>query len=252
MKTCIVIPARMASTRLPGKPLVDIGGVPMVLRVAEAARLAGFANPLIAAADAEIVQCATDAGVDAVLTSPDLPSGTDRVQAAVNLAGLPAEVDCIVNLQGDLPAIDPKMIKRVVQVLEDAPFANIATLVAKIETEEEKNNSNVVKAILTKFGPQGEGLQSGIFRALYFTRAAAPTGGGTMYHHIGIYAYRREALRRFTSLAPSSLERSEKLEQLRALENAMQIAAAIVDDVPVGIDSPEDLALIRAQFGEAR
>ncbi len=248
MNTCIVIPARMASTRLPGKPLADIAGVPMVLRVAMAARKAGFAEPLIAAADKEIFDCAQAAGFSAVITPPELPSGTDRVQAAINSSPLTKEADFIVNLQGDLPAIAPELIQKVVRVLERADFAQIATLIAKVTSESEKSDPDVVKAIVTALGPDGNPLQDDILRALYFTRAAAPFGDGPMYQHIGIYAYRRDALARFTSLSPSELERVEKLEQLRALENGMQIAAAVVDEVPIGVDNPEDLEQVRVGF----
>lgn len=246
MKTRIVIPARMASTRLPGKPLVDIGGTAMVLRVANVARKAGFGEPLIAAGDREIFDCATRAGYQAVLTPADLPSGTDRIQAALDLVDDAQDLDCVVNLQGDLPNIDPKLIQQVVKVLVEMPNVQIASLMAPITSQREKNDPNVVKAIVSNVGIDGPNL----FRALYFTRASAPSGTGPMFEHIGIYAYRRQALSDFTSHQPTALEKSEKLEQLRALEHGMQIGLAQVDQVPHGVDSPQDLARIRAWFGE--
>jgi len=236
MKTCIVIPARMASHRLPGKPLADIAGVPMVLRVAEAARAAGFGEPLIAAGDREIADCARANGYQVVLTPAELPSGTDRVQAALALANIADDVQCVVNLQGDLPDIDPAAIRQVVAVLAKVETAAIATLVAKISTDDERmatTDPNFAKRL---------------FRAIYFTRAMAPTGPGPLYQHIGIYAYRREALDKFTALPPTPLEVREKLEQLRAIENQMQIAVGLVDQIPQGVDSPADLALIQAKF----
>ncbi|PHR53333.1 MAG: 3-deoxy-manno-octulosonate cytidylyltransferase [Robiginitomaculum sp.] len=258
MKTRIVIPARMASTRLPGKPLADIGGVPMILRVAEVARQAGFGEPLIAAGDQEIFECARQAGFEAVLTPADLPSGTDRVHAALKIANnaqTHAPCDCVVNLQGDLPLIDPQLIKQVVKVLVQVPSAEIATLVAPIETEVERTNPDIVKAVLTPLyretSQQEAGQQNGqLFRALYFTRAEAPSGDGPHYQHIGIYAYRGAALDKFTNLPSGTLENRERLEQLRALENGMEIVAALVGQVPQGVDSPDDLARVRAQVGE--
>ncbi|MBL4596569.1 MAG: 3-deoxy-manno-octulosonate cytidylyltransferase [Robiginitomaculum sp.] len=248
MKTCIVIPARMASHRLPGKPLADIAGVPMVLRVAEAARAAGFGEPLIAAGDLEIADCARANGYQVVLTPAELPSGTDRVQAALALANIADDVQCVVNLQGDLPDIDPAAIRQVVAVLAKVETAAIATLVAKISTDDERNNPDVVKAILSPLATTDPNFAKRLFRAIYFTRAMAPTGPGPLYQHIGIYAYRREALDKFTALPPTPLEVREKLEQLRAIENQMQIAVGLVDQIPQGVDSPADLALIQAKF----
>jgi 3-deoxy-manno-octulosonate cytidylyltransferase (CMP-KDO synthetase) len=249
MKTRIIIPARLASKRLPNKPLVDIGGVPMILRVAEAARSAGFGEPLIAAGDKEILDCAKQAGFEAILTPPELPSGTDRVQVALELSGFAEETEIIVNLQSDLPMIKPKTIQAVVEVLQNIPSADIATLVAKITDEEERNNVDVVKAVLSPMMDNNNELSGKLFRALYFTRTPAPYGEGALYHHIGIYAYRRQALQQFTKLKPSTLEKREKLEQLRALENNMQIAVGLVDKVPQGVDSQQDLEKVRALFG---
>ncbi|MBL4617813.1 MAG: 3-deoxy-manno-octulosonate cytidylyltransferase [Robiginitomaculum sp.] len=250
MKTRIIIPARLASKRLPGKPLADIAGVPMILRVAKAARSAGFGEPLIAAGDQQIFDCAKDAGFEVVLTSPDLPSGTDRVQAALELSGFAAETDIVVNLQGDLPMIAPKTIQTVVKVLQNIPSADIATLVAKITEKAERTNADVVKAVLSPIINDDNEQSEKLFRALYFTRTAAPYGDGTLYHHIGIYAYRRKALEQFTKLKPSILEKREKLEQLRALENNMQIAVGLVDEVPQGVDNPQDLEKVRVLFGK--
>ncbi|MCF6292203.1 MAG: 3-deoxy-manno-octulosonate cytidylyltransferase [Robiginitomaculum sp.] len=250
MKTRIIIPARLASKRLPGKPLADIAGTPMILRVAEAARSAGFGEPLIAAGDQEIYHCAKDAGFDAVLTAADLPSGTDRVQAALELSGFAETTDIVVNLQGDLPMIEPKTIQAVVEVLQNTPSADIATLVAKITEKAKRDNPDVVKAVLSPLPEKETDTAIKLFRALYFTRTSAPYGQGELYHHIGIYAYRRQALEQFTKLKPSTLEKREKLEQLRALENNMQIAVGLIDQVPQGVDSPQDLEKARALFGK--
>jgi 3-deoxy-manno-octulosonate cytidylyltransferase (CMP-KDO synthetase) len=245
MNPVVVIPARMASTRLPGKPLAEIAGEPMIVRVWRQAMLADVGPVVVAAAEREIAEAVEQAGGQAVLTAPDLPSGSDRVFAALELVDPRAVHDVVVNLQGDLPAVDPAYIRAVVNVL--APTgADIATLAAEIDGESDYDNPAVVKPVV------GWDVTGERGRALYFTRARAPSGEGPLFHHIGIYAYTREALRRFVKLSPSPLERREKLEQLRALEAGMSIAVARVPGVPLSVDTPADLENARALFGGAK
>jgi 3-deoxy-manno-octulosonate cytidylyltransferase (CMP-KDO synthetase) len=233
----VLIPARLASTRLPDKPLADINGVPMIVRVWQRAMAADIGPVAVAAAEPEIVSAVEAAGGRAVLTDPALPSGSDRIHAALGLLDPDGRHDAVVNLQGDLPAIDPAALRTVLAAL--APGVDIATLAAEIAEERERTDPNVVKAVLAL----PPGARCG--RALYFTRATAPTGPGPLWHHIGIYAYRRAALARFVSLPPSPLELRERLEQLRALEAGMRIDAAIVDTIPHGVDTPADLERVR-------
>ncbi len=232
----LLIPARMASTRLPNKPLADIGGVPMIVRVWARAVAAGLGPVVVAAGEPEIVSAVQAAGGRAVLTDPDLPSGSDRIWAA--LGQLDTRHDVIVNLQGDLPALDPTQLQTVVAAL-DTSGADIATLAAAIDNAADKTNPAVVKAVVA-WDASGT-----LGRALYFTRATAPTGEGPLFHHVGLYAYRREALESFVALPPSPLERREKLEQLRALEAGMTIAVARVDEAPLSVDTPDDLERAR-------
>lgn len=232
----LLIPARMASTRLPNKPLADIGGVPMIVRVWARAVAAGLGPVVVAAGEPEIVSAVQAAGGRAVLTDPDLPSGSDRIWAA--LGQLDTRHDVIVNLQGDLPALDPTQLRTVVAAL-DTSGADIATLAAAIDNDADKTNPAVVKAVVA-WDASGT-----LGRALYFTRATAPTGEGPLFHHVGLYAYRREALESFVALPPSPLERREKLEQLRALEAGMTIAVARVDEAPLSVDTPDDLERAR-------
>ncbi|MCE9522213.1 MAG: 3-deoxy-manno-octulosonate cytidylyltransferase [Alphaproteobacteria bacterium] len=234
----ILIPARMASTRLPGKPLADIHGEPMIVHVWRRAIEAKTGRVVVAAAEAAIVEAIVRAGGEAVLTDPSHPSGSDRAFEALKKVDPAGRHDVVVNLQGDLPTLDPALIASVLAPLGDAAI-DIATLATEICEPSERTNPNVVKAVVAFT----EGTVQG--RALYFTRATAPSGEGPLYHHIGIYAYRRRALERFVSLPPSPLEKREKLEQLRALEAGMTIAVRIVDAVPLGVDTPEDLARAR-------
>jgi 3-deoxy-manno-octulosonate cytidylyltransferase (CMP-KDO synthetase) len=234
----IVIPARMASTRLPGKPLADIAGKPMIVQVWARAMESGLGRVVVAAAEAEVADAIVAAGGETVLTDPDLPSGSDRIWAALLAVDPEGKHDIIVNVQGDLPTLDPALIRLASDALQSSG-ADISTLAAEIKIEEERTNPNVVKAVIAL----PEGAAAG--RALYFTRATAPTGEGAHYHHIGLYAYRRAALERFVSLPPSPLEQREKLEQLRALEAAMHIEVALVDTVPLGVDTPADLEKAR-------
>lgn len=230
----VVIPARMASTRLPGKPLADIHGVPMIVLVWRRAMAAGIGPVIVAAAEKDIADAVRAAGGDAVLTDPDHPSGSDRVWEAVCRVDPAGRHDAIVNVQGDLPTIDPATVRAVFGPLADEA-ADIATLGVEITDPGERTNPNVVKAVVE----MAEGTDIG--RALYFTRATAPWGDGPLFHHIGLYAYRRAALQRFVSLPPSVLEQREKLEQLRALAHGMTILLARVATVPLGVDTIEEL-----------
>ncbi|MFY8094969.1 MAG: 3-deoxy-manno-octulosonate cytidylyltransferase [Niveispirillum sp.] len=230
----VVIPARLGSTRLPDKPLADIHGQPMIVHVWRRAMEAGIGPVVVAAAEPAIADAVTAAGGTAILTDPDHPSGSDRVWEAVRRIDPDGRFDAIVNVQGDLPTIDPAAIRAVFGPLSD-PDVDIATLGAIITDPAERTNPNVVKAVVEML----PGADTG--RALYFTRATAPWGDGPLFHHIGLYAYRRAALERFVALAPAQLEQREKLEQLRALVHGMTIALARVDIVPLGVDTIEDL-----------
>ena len=241
MNPILLIPARLASTRLPAKPLTVIGGVPMIVRVLRQAEAAGLGPVAVAAGEAEIVTAVENAGGRAVLTDPGLPSGSDRIHAALEMLDPEGRHDVVVNLQGDLPALDPGQIRAVVKALQDSG-ADIATLAAEITDPAERDNPSVVKAVVA-WDPGGL-----LGRALYFTRATAPGGEGPLFHHVGLYAYRREALARFVALPPSLLETREKLEQLRALEAGMSIAVARVDSVPLSVDTPADLAKANQHF----
>jgi 3-deoxy-manno-octulosonate cytidylyltransferase (CMP-KDO synthetase) len=236
----ILIPARMAATRLPGKPLADIAGEPMIVHVLRRA-LAAELGPVVVATDsAEIAAIVDKAGGRAVLTRADHASGSDRIFEALGKADSQSRAKIVINLQGDLPTISPAAIAAALGPLND-PAVDIATLAAEIKVPEERANPNVVKVVGTPVAPSR-------LRALYFTRATAPSGDGPLYHHIGLYAYRRAALERFVTLPPSPLERREKLEQLRALEAGMRIDVAIVDAVPLGVDTREDLERARAML----
>ncbi|MEO8557696.1 MAG: 3-deoxy-manno-octulosonate cytidylyltransferase [Rhodospirillales bacterium] len=238
-KPIVLIPARLAATRLPDKPLLDIAGVPMIVQVWRRAMEADIGPVAVAAGDAAIVEAVRAAGGNAVLTRSDHPSGSDRISEALNLLDRDGQHDVVVNVQGDLPTLDPKAIRDSLLPLQEAAV-DIATLVAPITTDEERNGSHVVKAAVAFAQGQRVG------RAIYFSRLPVPWGEGTLWHHIGLYAYRRPALQRFVSLPPSPLELREKLEQLRALEAGMRIDACSVDVVPLGVDTPADLAQARA------
>jgi 3-deoxy-manno-octulosonate cytidylyltransferase (CMP-KDO synthetase) len=236
-RTLVLIPARMASTRLPGKPLSDIAGLPMIVHVLRRAEAAKIGRVAVATDTPEIATAVSAHGGEAVMTHPDHPSGSDRIYEALCKLDPGGEAEIVVNLQGDFPTISLDNIRSVLGPLAD-PAVDIATLAAEIHTEEESTAPSVVKAI-------GSPVSSGRLRALYFTRATAPYGDGPRYHHIGVYAYRRAALERFVTLPPSPLERQEKLEQLRALEAGMRIDITIVDTVPRGVDTAADLETAR-------
>jgi len=237
MNTLILIPARMASTRLPGKPLADIAGQPMIVQVAARATESGLGRVVVAGDTDAIVEAVRASGFEAVLTRVDHESGSDRIYEALTTIDPHGEVDVVINVQGDLPTIEPATIAAALSPLDD-PAVDIGTLGVEITREEERTNPNVVKIV-------GSPVTASRLRALYFTRATAPWGDGPHYHHIGLYAYRRAALARFVGLPPSPLERREKLEQLRALEAGMRIDAAIVQSVPLGVDTPDDLERAR-------
>ena len=239
MSAIVLIPARLAATRLPNKPLADIGGVPMIVRVLKQAEKAGVGPVAVAAGDREIVEAVEQAGGRAVLTDPNLPSGSDRVQAALELLDPKGEHEAVINMQGDVPFFDPKILHAVARLLADQPACDIATAAVASERAEDRTSPDSVKAILSL---QADG-RSG--RALYFTRST-PYGEGAFWHHFGIYGYRRAALARFTTAPPSPLELREKLEQLRALELGLSIWAAVIDEAPVEVNNPEDLAVARA------
>lgn len=238
MNPIVLIPARMAATRLPGKPLLAIGGVPMIVQVWRRAREADIGPVVVATDEPRIAAAVEAAGGRAVLTRADHPSGTDRIHEALESLDPDGRHDVAVNLQGDLPSVDPRIVGAALVPLGDAEVA-LSTLAAVIHRDEERADPSVVKLVGTDVAP-------GRLRALYFTRATAPWGDGPLHHHIGLYAFRRAALRRFVALPPSPLERREKLEQLRALEAGLRIDAVVVDTVPLGVDNPAELARARA------
>jgi 3-deoxy-manno-octulosonate cytidylyltransferase (CMP-KDO synthetase) len=232
----------MASTRLPGKPLAPIAGVPMIVQVLRRAREADLGPVVVACAEAEIADAVRAAGAEAVLTRPEHPSGSDRIFEALQAIDPDGRLGIVVNLQGDLPTIDPAVIRAALAPLADARV-DIATLAAPITEPAERDDPNVVKAVIA-LAPGAE-----VGRALYFSRAPVPWGDGPSFHHIGLYAYRRAALARFVALPQGVLEARERLEQLRALENGMRIDAALVDTVPFGVDTEADLARARRILG---
>ena len=242
-QSIVLIPARMSASRLPGKPLADIGGEPMIVHVMRRAEAAGV-GPVVVATDSEAIKTAVEkAGGRAVLTSADHPTGSDRIHEAARIVDPEGRYGRIVNVQGDLPTLEPGIVRAASDLLDD-PSVDIGTLSAVITRHEEITNPNVVKVV-------GTPLSERRLRALYFTRATAPSGDGPLYHHIGLYAYRRAALDRFVALPPAPLETRERLEQLRALENGMRIDVAVVDAVPLGVDTPADLERARGLIAKS-
>jgi 3-deoxy-manno-octulosonate cytidylyltransferase (CMP-KDO synthetase) len=242
-RNLVLIPARMASTRLPGKPLLDIAGVPMIVHVLHRAQEADIGRVAVATDTPEIAEAVRGHGGEAVMTRPEHPSGSDRIFEALEKLDPQGEAENIVNVQGDLPTIPPGDIRAALGLLAD-PSVDIGTLAAEIREAEEHTTPSVVKLVGSTVGPDR-------LRALYFTRATAPYGVGPRYHHIGLYAYRRAALERFVRLPPSALEMREKLEQLRALEAGMRIDAAIVKSVPLGVDTQADLETAQRLLSKA-
>ena len=241
MTPVILIPSRMGSTRLPNKPLAEIHGKPMIVHVYERAKQSGIADVVVAADDERIADAVRAAGGRVVLTDPNHPSGSDRIFEALQNIGGEDVYDVVINVQGDLPTIDPALIKHALNPLHN-PAVDIATLACVIDNDEDANNPSVVKPVVAWDADERQG------RALYFTRCSAPHGEGKLYHHIGLYAYRASALKRFVSLPPSPLELREKLEQLRALEAGMHIEVVRVDTVPLGVDTHEQLEEARKQL----
>jgi len=243
MTPIVLIPACMAATRLPGKPLADIGGIAMIVRVLRCAQRAGVGPVVVAAGDVEIVNAVEAAGGHAVLTDPQLPSGSDRILAALAAVDPVARHDVVINLQGDMPFVSADLLTDPVALLAQEPACDIATVVAPVTVEADLTNPHLPKAVLAMRADGRAG------RALYFTRAA-PYGEGPVWGHYGVYAYRRAALTRFCAAPPSPLERREKLEQLRALEMGLSIWAAVTHAAPISVDTPADLEAARIFVGQ--
>ena len=233
----VIIPSRMASTRLPNKPLADIAGKPMIVRVLEQARNADIGPVAVACDDQRVADAVRDHGGTAVMTRMDHQSGSDRIFEAATLLDPDKKHDFILNLQGDCPLIEPEAVKAAFAPLVD-DAVHIGTIMTEILTEEGRNDPSFVKAIATP-------VEGARFRALYFTRTPTPSGEGPLYQHIGVYAYRRTALEAFVALPPSTLEKREKLEQLRALEAGMRVDVTLIDSAPMDVNTPEDLERVR-------
>lgn len=240
-KTLILIPARMQASRLPGKPLADINGTPMIVHVWRRAMEAEVGRVVVATDTEAIAAAVRGAGGEVVMTRADHASGSDRIYEALSVLDEDAAVETIINVQGDLPTLEPRLVRACLDPLDD-PAVAIATLACEIRDEADKLNPHIVKVV-------GTPVAASRLRALYFTRATAPYGDGPLYHHIGMYAYRRTALERFVTLKPSTLEQREKLEQLRALENGLRIDVGLVDTVPLGVDTPAELERARLELG---
>jgi len=240
----VIIPSRLASVRLPRKPLADIGGQPMIVHVWRRAAEAAIGPVLVACAEPEIADAVSAAGGTAILTRPDHPSGSDRIAEALRAADPQGRHDAVVNMQGDLPTMVPEALRGALAALADAAV-DIGTVVTRISDTAERDNPNDVKAAVA-FDEPAMAHKPPVGRALYFSRLPVPSGEGPHYHHVGIYAYRRAALERFVALPPAPLEKRERLEQLRALDAGMRIDAALVDLIPLGVDTPADLERARA------
>lgn len=239
----VLVPSRMASTRLPDKPLADIGGLPMIVHVLRRAEAAAIGPVIVACDDVRIKAAVIAAGGRAIMTRPDHVSGSDRIKEALDVADPSGQYDVVLNLQGDVPLIDPESVRAAFAPLAD-PAVDIGTIMTEIRTETDRADPNFVKAVTTP-------VEDTRHRALYFTRTTAPWGEGPHYQHIGVYAYRRSVLERFVSLPPSTLEKREKLEQLRALEAGMRIDVSLVPTKPMDVNTPTDLAAVRAIVGHA-
>jgi len=239
----VLIPARTASTRLPGKALAEIAGKPMIVHMLALARGAAIGPVTVATDSHEVASVVEAAGGRAVMTREDHASGSDRIHEAMSIIDPDGHAGVVVNLQGDMPTLTPADLRAVLAPLADEAV-DIATIATEIRDEAGRTNPNMVKLVGSEVAP-------GRLRALYFTRATAPWGEGPLFHHFGLYAYRRAALQRFVALPPSLLERRERLEQLRALEAGMRIDAAIIDAEPLDVNTPEDLARVRDLFGSS-
>ncbi len=237
-KPIVIVPARMSSTRLPGKPLADIHGLPMIVHVWRRAVESKIGPVLVACDGAEIADVIKKAGGKAVVTDPNHPSGSDRIWEALNSEAGNEAYDAIINVQGDLPTIDPAAIRAAYDLLKN-PAVDIGTLAVAIRDENEKHMPQITKAVFDLDKGSSHG------RALYFSRLPVPSGEGAMYHHVGLYAYRHDALERFVKAKPSPLELREKLEQLRALALGMRIEVGVIETIPLGVDTPADLELAR-------
>jgi 3-deoxy-manno-octulosonate cytidylyltransferase (CMP-KDO synthetase) len=244
--TVVLIPARMKASRLPDKPLADIAGTPMIVHVLRRATEAAVGRVVVACAEPVIAEAVRAAGGEAVMTDPELPSGTDRIRQALGTIDPDRRFSRVVNLQGDLPTLDPRVLSQVLEPL-DRLGTPMATLACATDDPREKADPNVVKAVVS-LDPHNPAIG----RALYFTRATCPSGDGPILHHIGIYAFTRDTLERFADLPPSPLEQRERLEQLRALENGIAIGVRLVDTVPFGVDTPYDLDRARQILSLAR
>lgn len=242
MSAIVLIPSRLAASRLPNKPLADVAGAPLIVQVLRRALEADVGPVVVACCDIPVAEAVEGAGGTAVMTDPDHVCGSDRIFEALQTIDPDRKHDVVVNLQGDLPTIAPADVAAVLEALTNSG-ADAATIAAEIDNERDRNAESVVKAIVSLRPGANQGP------ALYFTRRTAPWGDGPHYHHIGIYAYRREALERYVGLAPAPLEQRERLEQLRLLENGMRITCRIVETVPLGVDTPEDLEEARRQLG---
>ncbi len=245
MHPIVLIPARMAASRLPGKPLADIGGLPLIVRVLRQAEAAGVGPVVVAAGDAEIAAAVEAAGGRSVLTDPDLPSGSDRILAALGALDPDRRHDVVINLQGDIPFLEPGLVSACAQLLDDEPRCDIATLIAPEGSPAERTDPDCPKAVVAL----EPGAKAG--RALYFTRSTL-YGEGPVWRHIGVYGYRRDALERFAAAPPSTLERREKLEQLRALELGLSIWAVVADAMPIEVNTPAELAIAQAHAEQTR
>jgi len=244
IRPIVLIPARLQASRLPGKPLADIGGKPMIVQVMHRAQAADIGEVIVATDAPEIADAVRAAGGRVQMTASTHISGSDRIHEAVEVFDPGQHYDVVVNVQGDLPTVSPLAIRAALRPME-TPAVDLGTLVAAIDREEDRTASSVVKMVGTEMTP-------GHFRCHYFTRATAPWGEGPLWHHIGLYAWRRTALARFVGLPPSPLELREKLEQLRALEAGMRIEAVLVDDVPLGVDTPADLERARSMYAASQ
>jgi 3-deoxy-manno-octulosonate cytidylyltransferase (CMP-KDO synthetase) len=234
----VLIPARLGATRLPRKPLADIHGAPMIAHVWRRAAAAGIGRVAVATDAPEIAAAVKAVGGEYVMTAADHANGSSRIEEAARLIDPGAKCDVVVNLQGDLPTIEPGALAACLDPLSE-PAVDIATIAAVMTRPEERGDENVVKIAGFENGPRR-------MRALYFSRSPIPFGPGPLFHHIGVYAYRRAALARYVKLPPTALERRERLEQLRAMEAGMRIDVAVVDAIPIGVDTPADLERARA------